>query len=167
MRSILFFYIRFFTNYYLLLYLFFGLGARNVCFQDNQPNCNENFMNVYKNLSKSANNRKDADTYFWMFTRKNPNNPESLHRCGGKLPPDTNFDPQNELIVIINPFMYGICDFALHLVIIFFIAVFLFVLLVVKASILSPNAEDEMKKKILMRMKEQNEQDITKRLREI
>lgn len=95
--------------------LFFDLGfIRSVCYRNEQKNCNEEFVDVYKNLSKSANGRKVANTYFWLFTRKNPEEPEVLQKCGGKLPPNTNFNPKNELIVILNPYLAGICDFAIY-----------------------------------------------------
>nr|WBW70073.1 venom protein [Lampona murina] len=87
---------------------------RSVCYKNEQINCNEEFVDVYKHLSRSVHNHTVADTYFWLFTKKNPDQPECLQKCGGNLPPDTNFDAKNELIIIITPYIAGFCDFAVY-----------------------------------------------------
>lgn len=83
---------------------------RTNCYPNEQPGCNEEFIDVYKNLSMSATNLTKADTWFWLFTRKNPDRPEKLEKCGGKLPPNSNFNPNNRLILILVPFIFGYCD---------------------------------------------------------
>lgn len=87
---------------------------RTICYKNKQPNCTEKFIDVYPELSKSANNLSVAETHFWLFTNKNQNKPEWLDRCGGDLPPKTNFNPKNDLIVIISPYIAGICEFAVY-----------------------------------------------------
>ena len=87
---------------------------RTICYNNKQPNCNEKFIDKYKDLSMSANNLTVAETHFWLFTNKNQEKPEWLDKCGGDLPPKSNFDPKNDLIVIISPYIAGICDFAVY-----------------------------------------------------
>lgn len=87
---------------------------RAICYRNEQPNCNQTFIEVYKNLSRSINNHTAAETHFWLFTNKNPNEPEWLDKCGGNLPPNSNFNPKNDLVIIVSPYIAGFCEFAVY-----------------------------------------------------
>nr|XP_042910512.1 uncharacterized protein LOC122271882 [Parasteatoda tepidariorum] len=64
----------------------------------------------------SPNNSRNAHesflkpkTLFFLFTPKNPSNPEFLHLCGGKLPSNSNFDPLHQTEVFIHGYLDGVC----------------------------------------------------------
>ncbi|GFT10398.1 pancreatic lipase-related protein 3, partial [Nephila pilipes] len=52
----------------------------------------------------------DTTIRFFLFTRKNPEEPEYLHMCNGTLPKDSNFNPKNKLYVFIPGFKFGTCE---------------------------------------------------------
>ncbi|XP_035215877.1 pancreatic lipase-related protein 2-like [Stegodyphus dumicola] len=89
-------------------------GARFKCFPSQIPeDCNQDFTDAYPELSRSVRNDTLADTYFYFLTSKNPDVPEPLHKCGGKLPKGTNFNPENEFKIYIQPFFINVCDTAI------------------------------------------------------
>ncbi|KFM60801.1 hypothetical protein X975_13651, partial [Stegodyphus mimosarum] len=89
---------------------FQSMFVRFKCFNEEQEDCNEEFTDVYKDLSRSVRNDTKADTYFYLFTRRNWDEPELLHKCGGKLPRSTNFDPNKRFIIFLPGFLQGVCD---------------------------------------------------------
>ncbi|KAG8177210.1 hypothetical protein JTE90_019375 [Oedothorax gibbosus] len=48
-------------------------------------------------------------TLAFLFTKKNPTNPEFLHLCGGHLPKNTNFGPEHKTEIFIHGYLDGVC----------------------------------------------------------
>ncbi|KAF8770476.1 pancreatic lipase-related protein 2-like isoform X2 [Argiope bruennichi] len=71
------------------------------CYPNKPQQCDKDSLN--KEWPKSK-------TRFLLFTRKNPEVPELLHWCNGTLPKNTNFNPNNKLVVFIPGFMFGTCE---------------------------------------------------------
>lgn len=44
-----------------------------------------------------------------LFTPRNTRHPEFLHRCGGQLPVNTNFNPRHKTEVFIHGYLDGVC----------------------------------------------------------
>lgn len=51
----------------------------------------------------------ENETLAFLFTKKNPLNPEFLHECGGHLPKNTNFNPKHQTEVFIHGYLDGAC----------------------------------------------------------
>lgn len=48
-------------------------------------------------------------TSVFLFTLKNPEKAEAIHECGGRLPPDSTYDPEADTEIFIHGFVDGVC----------------------------------------------------------
>ncbi|XP_042912526.2 pancreatic lipase-related protein 2-like [Parasteatoda tepidariorum] len=67
----------------------------------------EAFTPIYKGTDTNVPNSE-----FWLFTTKNKERAEPLHKCGGKLPENSAFDPEQETIIITGGIVESICRVA-------------------------------------------------------
>ncbi|XP_054707908.1 inactive pancreatic lipase-related protein 1-like [Uloborus diversus] len=85
---------------------------RPQCYEMNQPGCSKDFIDAYPKLSMSYNNLTRADTFLYLFTPKNIDQPELLHKCDDVTPPQTNFNPKCKTEIIMPGFLTGVCNVA-------------------------------------------------------
>nr|XP_042911988.1 pancreatic lipase-related protein 2-like isoform X2 [Parasteatoda tepidariorum] len=90
--------------------LFEGLfQQRDPCFEVVHGDyCDTTLSEVYSPSYKGS-NINNMDTQLWLFTAKNPEKGEPLHKCGGKLPEDTDFDTTVDTVVIVHGWLDGVC----------------------------------------------------------
>ncbi|XP_042904904.1 pancreatic lipase-related protein 2-like [Parasteatoda tepidariorum] len=90
--------------------IFTGLGKQVVdCFENiHYEECDISIADAYEPITPQIGNNP-PETIFALFTPTNPDKAEPLHKCGGKLPVDTNFDKDVDTIFVAHGWLDGLC----------------------------------------------------------
>ncbi|XP_042904901.2 pancreatic lipase-related protein 2-like [Parasteatoda tepidariorum] len=90
--------------------IFTGLGKQvGDCFDNvHYEECDISIADAYHPKTAQIGNNP-PETQFVLFTPTNPDRAEPLHKCGGELPKDTDFDPDVETVLIAHGYLDGLC----------------------------------------------------------
>ncbi|XP_054707913.1 pancreatic lipase-related protein 3-like [Uloborus diversus] len=83
------------------------------CYGDSQPGCTKDFIDEHPEFSLSNNGITRADTFFYLFTPENPEQPELWHKCAELIPPATKFNPKCRTEIVIPGWLCGACNMAI------------------------------------------------------
>ncbi|XP_042895825.2 pancreatic lipase-related protein 2-like, partial [Parasteatoda tepidariorum] len=85
------------------------LKEANGCFENvHYEGCNTSIAEAYTAKTEQIGDNP-PETIFVLFTPKNSEKAEPLHKCGGELPDDSDFDPEADTVLVAHGWLDGIC----------------------------------------------------------